>query len=329
MITLPHYPSFFAWCLRNPAPLTLNCNPHPHPWDVTRLHASDLGATLPEQDGGCMRKVWLRIHGYAARQHTDGEMLMLLKSQVIHELLGQWMVERLHAWNPDWRVSAIEEAMPDMEGGTGRLDVAVEHVPTGEQHVLDFKSVRGAAFDHRDFPYASHLWQVAAYAKVKGFDQYCILYTDREGQNFMRQTGPHPRMDTQISEAWAALNGLKRVAEPPPCVSPAVAVQKRKTTAGAVAIDVPFQCSYCRLRDVSCPTALPPDRRGKVAGHLAADGGFRPVAGLPAELAQAVEAALARKRAAEDALGLGVGEAGAGADASAGDAPEAQEGDEG
>lgn len=269
MIQPPDYPSFFSWCLRNPVEQSLTVSPQRHPWEPDRLHASDLGAALPPEDGGCMRRTWLRIHGYPTRQHTDGEALMLFKGQLIHELLANWMEHRLHLRYPEWKVVAVEEALPDMEGGVGRLDVRVEHLPTRERHVVDFKSVRGSAFEYRSFPYASHLYQVSAYIRSTGDEFFVIVYTDREGQNFMKQTGPHPRMDAEVLAAWGQLRQLKTLPQPPACVPPVAILAKRKTTGDAVSLDVPFQCGYCKARDVSCPTALSPVWRGRVVGHLA------------------------------------------------------------
>lgn len=311
MIPFPNYPAFFEWCLRNPVEQTLVVSPQRHPWEPGRLHASDLGATLAPADGGCMRRPWLRIHGHPTRQHTAGEALMLFKGQLIHELLANWLEQRLHVKLPAWRVLAVEEALPDMEGGVGRLDVRVVHVPTGETHILDFKSVRGSAFEYRTFPYASHLIQVAAYARAKGDEQFSILYTDREGQNFMAATGPHPRMDDQVLAGWRSLTALKAQADPPPCVPPKAVLAKRKTTGPAVTLDLPFQCNYCKCRDISCPTSLPQELRGKVVGHYEeAAGLFAPAPGREA-LAPIAEAALAVALAKRDGgLGAEPGETG-------------------
>jgi hypothetical protein len=293
MIPPPNYPAFFEWCLRNPVEQALVVSPQRYPWEPGRLHASDLGATLPAEDGGCMRRPWLRIHGHPTRQHTAGEALMLFKAHLIHDLLADWLEKRLHVKYPEWRVLAVEEALPDMEGGVGRLDVRLQHALSGETHTLDFKSVRGSAFEFRSFPYDSHLLQVAAYARAKGDEQFVILYTDREGSNYMVQTGPHPRMDDQVLAGWAALTALKGQPEPPPVVPPKAVLAKRKTTGPAVTLELPFQCNYCKCRDISCQAALPADLRGKVVGHVdSATGAFLPAPGREA-LVPLAEAALA------------------------------------
>lgn len=265
---LPDLVSFFSYCLANPREQSIRVDGNRHPWDPTALHASDLGAALPPAaDGrveGCLRQVKLRMQGAAGRVCGTGEHLMLYKAAVIHLLLAEWLESRLHEMYQEWKVEAVEDAITDE--GTGRLDVSLRHA-SGFLLIVDFKSVRGRAFEYGEFPYLGHKIQVQAYMRAKQADVGLILYTDREGQNGQRQCVIE-RDDAAVLAAWRVLQNVKADPELPPVLAPKAARKKTKTLGEAVTLGLPWNCEWCPFADISCPTALPAGQRGRVAGHV-------------------------------------------------------------
>lgn len=266
-------------------------------WRRDRLHASDLGVMIPGE--GCPRAVWLRLRGAQARLATPGELLMFRKANSIHEMMSKLLSERLPLDFPSWVVEAIEEA--DAEHyGEARLDVLLRHVVSGERWILDFKSKRGRAFEMNKVFTQRAEWQVRDYSKRWNTQGAILLATDREGSHFCRQMIVE-RDDHGVAALWQRLHAMAASPQVPPLELPKVTLRETKTKGTAVVADLPWTCSYCMFRGVSCPGAMADDRRNKVAGHIKEGGAFSPAKDVPPELVASVQAALARK----DELELG------------------------
>lgn len=288
MITVPNIPGIIERWLRE--------QDASGGWRRDRLHASDLGVMIPGE--GCQRQVWLRVRGAEGRLATPGELLMFRKANAIHEMMSGLLKERLPLDNPGWVVEAIEEA--DAEHyGEARLDVLLKHVSTGERWILDFKSKRGRAFEMGKVFTRRAEWQVRDYARRWDTRGAILLATDREGSNFCRQMVVE-RDDHGVGALWEQLYAMARSPEPPPVELPKVSKHETKTKGIAVKVDLPWTCSYCMFRGISCPGALSDDRRGRVAGHIDGDGGFKLAKDVPEAVGVATLAALARA----DKLGL-------------------------
>lgn len=260
-------------------------------WRRDRLHASDLGVMIPGE--GCPRAVWLRLRGAQARLATPGELLMFRKANSIHEMMSKLLSKRLPIDFPGWVVEAIEEA--DAEHyGEARLDVLLRHIASGERWILDFKSKRGRAFEMNKVFTQRAEWQVRDYAKRWNTQGAILLATDREGSHFCRQMIVK-RDDHGMGALWQQLHAMAKAPEPPPIELPKITTRDTKTKGLAVIADLPWTCSYCTFLGVSCPGALPDERRSKVAGHLGEAGAFQAAKDVPPGLVVAVQAALARK----------------------------------
>jgi hypothetical protein len=229
-----------------------------HGWDESRLHASDLGATLDGE--GCLRQVWLRLHGAEGKKDGPGKELMFEHAHRIHEM----MVEVLEHLGEEWEVSKVESPIDGLfaqEQADGRLDVLLTHRPSGVRLVYDTKTVRGAAFrwmsevEEIGFPWVhakpGHQLQVQAYARAEQADGGLIVYVDREGQNWLR-LALVPRDDEAVEVAAAALQEAALAEEAPP-----VLAMKEKLVRGKRALKMPWQCEWCQYLDISCDGAKP------------------------------------------------------------------------
>lgn len=277
-------------------------------WRKDLLHASDLGAIL--EDEGCVRQIWLRVRGAAGRAATPGELLMWAKANEIHKYMAELFKERLPIDYPGWRVTAIELADAEHEG-EARLDIMIED-PQGGRWIVDLKSKRSNAFHYGNIFTERAKLQVQDYARRWKTNGAIVLATDREGSNFCRQQ-VYGRDDYAVTRAWAKLRTLVASPKPPPLLAPKATFKETKTKGTSVTLEEVWQCSWCQFRDISCPGCLPPEARGRVAGHVSASGAFAPAPGREA-LAPIAQAALAVALAKRDG-GLPAaepGEAGAG-----------------
>lgn len=236
-MNVPDLPAFFSRCIERE-------ESEGYPWDETRVHSSDLGVAIGE---ACPRQLWLRVRQAPRKPDSAGKRLMFLKANAIHKLLAGWMEQHLGELCPGWRVVAVEELVENE--GTGRLDVLIEQQlaerPT--RVVVDFKSMRGAAFKFLDGPKPAHVIQVQDYIRAK--DAVCgvIVYTDREGQNGQRQYVV-PRADAIVQRAWMEALHYAEMPDPAPKIAPKVVRGGGK--------ELPWQCTYCGHFSVSCNGAL-------------------------------------------------------------------------
>lgn len=250
-----------------PAAISKGLRSEDDTWDKSKVHVSDLGYALDGER--CARELYLRLRGSPARPLTDGELLMFDRSHSLHARLTELIAPNLPA---GWTVAFVEHALvvddaarslglvPDPVEA-GQLDVEL-HGPNGERIILDYKTMRGRAFqflEHRG-PYETHKLQVRTYALARDADMGALLYADREGQNFCRQFAVQ-RDDDQVRSAAAKVKAIAESPIAPPVLTP---ILERRENKGpdSLSLKEPWQCARCRYRDVSCPGALPPELRG-------------------------------------------------------------------
>lgn len=219
-------------------------------WDVSAIHASDLGSTLENET--CLRQVWLRVRGSKQREQGIGEKLMFDHGHRLHahavELLRRGLPE-LHD------IIGVEESVTEQLTAklgfkiTGRYDCLVTD-PAGKKVVVDFKTVRGVAMRFLiEKPKPTHQIQIQAYLFATDADYGILLYIDREGQNGFKEF----RVERDDAAVIAAANKLRAAVdadEAPPILEPKITQLKTKTK-----IERPWQCEYCRFCSHSCPGA--------------------------------------------------------------------------
>jgi hypothetical protein len=231
-----------------------------HEWESDKLHISDLGVPC----GGCPRQLWLRLHGAEARPLRLGELMMFDAGQRIHDR----MVEAMKLGG----IQVVYSEKPtSLEGLTGRYDVKLRD--GGKTIIGDYKTVRGAAFQHLIEPKPSNVAQVQGYTTAEDADGAALIYIDREGQNGVR-VFEIARDDESV---YANITKLKAIAsgDIPPILSPILdrAERKQFTT---IYVKQPWNCDYCRYQDVSCAGALPPELREKEIAGRVKDGEYKP-----------------------------------------------------
>lgn len=265
---IPRFDLFFADALREAE--------RGDPWNDAEVHPSDLWHTLPPgPNAGCPRQLWLRTHGAERRPATPGQLLMLRFAHRIHEWLGAELelartaaqVAQFYEGHhnesfrhlADWRLLGVEVTADDDGAEEGRLDALLEHPEEGRL-VLDFKSMRGRAFQYLDGPKPGHVLQVQSYMRRKDARQGVLLYVDREGQNFMVQYGPLERDDAAVATAWAQARAIVALPTPPPAIAPKAG---RKG-----APEEPWVCTYCPHYKASCEGAVALALEGQLRASL-------------------------------------------------------------
>ncbi len=234
----------------------------PDDWDDFALHISDLGAAIDGE--GCLRQVWYRINGYERREDTPGKLWMFKQGHRIHELVPELLDM------PDgWYVAGIEEKTT-VGGLTGGYDLSIfrtrKHSP-GTTVIVDFKTIRGAAFGYLNEPKKSHVAQLQGYLKAENADYGILLYIDREGSNGFLQFRVE-RDDEATKERCDVLERLPGTEKPPGILEPQIRLRANKNDQ-AIYVTQPWQCNYCDYCDVSCPGAVPANcRTDKVAGKV-------------------------------------------------------------
>ena len=222
-------------------------------WGGNRLHISDLSVYL--ENGKCPRELWLRLKGYEKRELTAGQMLMFDHGHRIHERIVD--ILEVPLLNNDWKISRVEEPVSVL-GVKGRADMVLEH-EEGMEIVVDFKTLRGRAFQYLEQPKEAHIIQVQAYMMGEDAEKGIIFYLDREGQNAARQF-VIDRDDEKVSKAVEYAKEIAKMNEPPEGLTPKVEIKKNKGP-DSVYLKLPWQCDYCQYRDVSCEGALPQEYR--------------------------------------------------------------------
>lgn len=233
-------------------------------WRRDVLHASDLGATIPGE--GCLRQVWLRVHGAQGRPKTPGQQLLLYKAKMFHELLYLWLQETNLG---EWSLAGLEIEAGG-EQGDGRLDIMLRHRPTQALLIKDLKTMNASGFvylrrDGQAKP--AHILQVRHYMEARGAILGQVCYIDREGSGWMYEPpafGPDPKA---VGYAWDVLDSYagKDAAIP----APAAPAEDKKDGS----FSLPWMCRYhtrtgeavaCPYLDTPhCQGALPPAERPK------------------------------------------------------------------
>ena len=242
-------------------------------WGDNRLHVSDLSVYL--EDGKCPRELWLRLSGYEKRELTAGQMLMFSNAHGIHERIVN--ILEIPLLNNGWKIWKVEEPVK-VNGVKGRADMVIKH-EEGMEIVVDFKTLRGRAFQYLEQPKESHVLQVQAYMMGEGASKGIVFYLDREGQNAARQFVVD-RDDETVSEAIKYAKSIQQMDQAPVELSPKIEIRKNKGP-DSVYLKLPWQCDYCQYRDVSCEGALPQQYRdlgvvGKIDGSSFENKGLIP-----------------------------------------------------
>jgi len=244
-----------------------------HPWDDMVLHVSDLSVSLGP-DGTCPRALWLRLKGAEKKPPTPGELLMFDHGAEIHKRLDEILRDGL---GHPWEIVAREKKVTLDGDITGRLDCLVRNITTGADVVVDFKTQRGRAFGFMNGPRPSHVLQVQAYMAAEGIDRGLIFYVDREGQNAAAQYVVE-RDDFKVYAAIDYARAIRDQIEPPGIFSAYLNIKENKGP-DSVKLEIPWQCSYCNYRGVSCPGPLPQDIKDLkdlgIIGYIK-DGKFSP-----------------------------------------------------
>jgi hypothetical protein len=155
-----------------------------HEWNDQRVHISDLAVGLDDKsDRKCRRQLWLRYNNYHKKNKNNGTKLMFKQGNNLHEILADLIKKGL----PDnWEVVGVEKQI-SIDFITGRYDCQIINKTTGKKYIIDFKTVRGAAFNYLNKPKGSHILQVQSYMLAENADGGFVIYADREGQNFVKQ----------------------------------------------------------------------------------------------------------------------------------------------
>ena len=234
-------------------------------WDEGRLHISDLAVGVPMPDGKCPRELWLRLRGAKKKDVSAGTLLMWDHGKRIHERLVEIIRQNL---NSGWQIEAVERQV-ELYGITGRYDTRLYNADEGWEIIVDFKSIRGRAFNWLVEAKPSNVIQVQGYVTAADGDAGLVFYIDREGQNQAKQF--YAQRDD--SKVWQAVKAAKAVARgnEPGILGPKIVIAKNKGP-DSVKLEMPWQCSYCDFCGPSCPGALPPKMRELgIVGHV--DGG--------------------------------------------------------
>jgi hypothetical protein len=243
-------------------------------WGAESLHASDLSVALPGADGKCPRQLWLRTHSALRAAPTLGKALMFDHGKGIHSRIVPMLERGLKGTG--WRLAHVELSLkgllPDID--SGRLDTVL-YGPDGQVLVLDFKTVRGAAFRYLTDPKPKDILQVQTYALAFDADGGVLLYIDREGQNGAKQFDV-VRDDEAVERATLVAREIVGRESPPDLLRPTLEIRANKGP-DAVYLNEPWQCRYCDYRDVACDGALPKALRDLgIVAKLKDDGTLKP-----------------------------------------------------
>jgi hypothetical protein len=235
-------------------------------WQENVLHISDLGSTIEGE--GCLRQVYLRLQGAEKAKRHAGIQFMFNQGHAIHERIVSIM-----NLPKEWKLIGTEiECRFPIFKMVGACDMLLQNEETGERVVVDFKTVRGNAFNYLDSPKPGNVAQVQGYIEAFDASYGKLLYIDREGQNGFREFDVQRDRQTVIERA----NTLYKMAlseEAPDILSPDIKLRENKSSY-AIYIKQPWCCDYCDYADISCKTALPYELRDNgVVGHVDKDTG--------------------------------------------------------
>lgn len=232
-------------------------------WDPLKIHVSDLSVSIEnEREKKCPRELWLRLQGAKKRKLKPGEKLMFKQGNNLHELAVELIRKGLLGKTPDVRFIFDNAEQPaEIQGIIGKYDCKLADYSGDsiKEMIVDFKSLRGNAFNYLDKAKPSNVLQVQAYMMAVNADYGMLLYIDREGQNFARQF----KVERNDPAAQKAINKTKDIANsknPPDVMEPTI-VHKKNKKSTAVYIKEPWQCSRCLYCNVSCQSWISGDVR--------------------------------------------------------------------
>ena len=279
-------------------------------WDDTLIHVSDLGYTIPVDEGGkCPLQFWLRLRGAKKRPLHRGELWMFRNASEMHIDASLMLGDGLPKLAPGWRVVRVEHALyadpaPDLglspdepiDVEKGQEDVELEG-PASECVVVDWKTRRGGAFQYLDIEGVSarDRLQVQTYVRKRNGHAGVICYLDREGQNFGREF-PIERNDAAVEAAARRIHEIADSPTPPPKLEPFL---KRTENKGpdSLYLKEPWPCSRCQYLGVSCDGALPEASRAmqdRVAANITDSGELKWKPDTPVESMSIIERLLWR-----------------------------------
>lgn len=225
-------------------------------WGDHDLHVSDLGTTIPGE--GCPRQLKLRLTGAEKRPPTVGELMMFENAHGIHARVTKLLQAGLpREWELEFKEQSITGLLP--EGIRGTMDNLLRNRRENRVIVPDYKTVRGRAFNYLDKPKPANEIQVQGYIAAIDAEAGILLYLDREGSNASREFA----VERNDQAVLGAINGLVQIRdsdELPPILGPKL-VRNENKGPDSLKVEMPWPCKYCEFRDVSCPGALPPEKR--------------------------------------------------------------------
>lgn len=245
------------------------------------LHSSDL--VHSSREDGCPRQLWLRLQGAEERPASPGELFMWAQGHALERRIVDYLSEWLPRIAPPWRVDLRSKCLDGMspDGIAGTLDFTIANDETGEVLVADVKTARGRAFNYIDKPVSDGggpkhgaVLQVRHYARTIDAGGEALFYADREGQNGARHFFLE-RDDEQVERAVEAIKAIADLRDAPDVLEPKVDVRQNKGP-DSIYVSMPWQCDYCRFRDVSCPGALAREQRGSgIAAKMDSGGSLK------------------------------------------------------
>ena len=252
-----------------------NGMPKRNNWDNFSLHVSDLGANynLDQDDRKCPRQIWYRLNGYDREETGPGVSLMFEQGHNLEEKVIEWLRRGIDNGKV---VGEQLDVSTGIQPLNGRLDVLIEY--EGKYMVVDVKSRRGASFDYVSEIRPSNKMQVAGYIYALRnimklpVENGAIIEVDRNGQRFARDFHFQydRKLENEVEDTIDFLKEIKHSDIKPKLLKPKLKINKNKGNDSVVA-KLPWQCSYCDYRGVSCEGAIPPefdDDLGKVVGHI-------------------------------------------------------------
>lgn len=240
-------------------------------WDESAVHVSDYKAILRPDDRKCHRQLWHRFQGDERADDSLWKEIMFDQGDAMATRFAYYISLGLPE---QWQIFGIEVDCEDYlptETDVGSADLVLWNPGTQEFLVVEIKTQRGRGIQHiksEGRPKESHMVQDQGYlyALTRRFeDEFddpdvkgCVFYLDREGQNPPIYF-PVDRNDARIEEASQLANEIKGKTEAPDIMKLGAEISRNKTTSDSVYMDIPWQCSHCDYRGVSCPGAVSED----------------------------------------------------------------------
>ena len=196
------------------------------------------------------------MRGAKRRDKDPGHLLMLKVGELVHEYIAGMIGDAVEPYG--WDVTGVEKHVELTEGSVtigGSLDIELTRRSDGYVLIVDVKTKRGNAFKYLDEPKPGNEIQVQSYVAANDADAGGLLYTDREGQNFMRWF-PVARDDSRPRKAIRMLDQIRNSDEPPDPVGLTV-VRKELKGPDSVYLNESWHIGWCDLEECLCAKALP------------------------------------------------------------------------